>query len=754
MTKGKEEGEPKTLERLKQGPAPLPGKPGGPKRKRAEQALLETNARMNALVRAIPDIVYFKDAGRRNRIINQAFEDVFGLSPEQILGKTDEEVLPPGLAAACRESDDIVLSTGETVRFEEESIGLDQKPVYFETIKAPLFDPDGRVSGLVGISRDITERKTAESALRESEERFRSLYENSTVGLYRTTPEGRILLANPTIIRMLGYDSAEELNNRNLEEDGFEAGYSRAMFRERLEREGEIRGLESVWNRKDGTRVHVRESARAIRGEEGTVLFYEGTVEDISERNKFEEALRASEEKYRGLFENNLDGIYQSLPQGRFITVNPALVRMFGFRDELDMRRADIRDLYFNPEDRDDWIREIRKKGETRNLEVRMKRKDGTPFTAMENSRAVTDVRGHILYFEGIFTDITERKRLEEEQAESEALYRALFESANDAVFLLDLDGNHVKVNRKAAEMTGYAIEELIGRPIKALVVPGEYSDAWQKLGGLIEGKVFPVYERLFRKKDGSEFSVEINASLIRDAERKPRFIQSIVRDISERKEKERALQAALQEKEILLKEIHHRVKNNMQVVSSLLNLQSRHISDPRDLEAFRESQRRIRSMALVHEKLYRSRSLSRIEFSDYIRQLAGQLLSSSEKRPGMIGLKLDVEERMLDIERAIPLGLILSELMSNALKHAFPGDRKGEISATFRAVDGGELLLTFRDDGIGLPPRFDLRQAESMGFQLVSLLVEQLDGRVEIERGAGTTFKIYIEEAKARPQA
>lgn len=754
MAIGKKAAFPGGDRKAKRSAGAIPKKTGGTKRKKAERALFETSAQISGLIRAIPDIVYFKDVERRNRVINRAFEEVFRLTPSQILGKTDEEVLPPDLAAACRKSDDIVFKTGEIFRFEEETNGPDGTIVAFETIKAPIFDAAGKVNGLVGISRDITERKNAESSLRESEERFRSLYENSTLGLYRTTPEGRILLANPTIVRMLGYKSPEELISRNLEKDGFDAGYSRIGFKDKLEREGEIRGLESVWKRRDGALVHVRESARAIRAEDGSVLFYEGTVEDVSERKKFEEALRASEEKYRGLFENSLDGIYQSLPQGRFVTVNPALVRMFGFRDEIEMCQTDIRDLYDRPGDREDWLREIRKKGVIRNLEVRMKRKDGTVFTALENSRAFMDGRGNVLYYEGLLSDITERKRLEDERTESEALYRALFENANDAVFLLGTDGIHVKINRKAAEMTGYAVEELVGKSVKDLVAPGEYPDAQERLKGIVEGTTYPIYERLFRKKDGSEFQVEINASLILDADRRPRFIQSVIRDISERKAKERALQTALQEKDILLKEIHHRVKNNMQVVSSLLSLQSRYISDPRDVEAFRECQRRIRSMALVHEKLYRSRSLSRIEFGGYVRQLAGQLLSSAEKRPGTVGLKLDVEETMFDIQTAIPLGLIVNELLSNALKYAFPGERKGQISISLRAGERDEFVLTFSDDGVGLPPGVDLVRSESLGFQLVSMLVEQLDGRVDIQGESGTGFRIFFKEVKTGPKA
>jgi len=164
-----------------------------------------------------------------------------------------------------------------------------------------------KIIGLLSIQRDITERKRAEEALRESEERFRSLFENSTIGLYRTTPDGRILLANPTLVRMLAYSSFDELARRNLQEEGFEPDYPRSQFRERIQREGEVKGLEAAWRRHDDSVIFVRESAKAIRGPEGTVLYYEGTVEDITERKQAEEALRESHESYKELADSIAD---------------------------------------------------------------------------------------------------------------------------------------------------------------------------------------------------------------------------------------------------------------------------------------------------------------------------------------------------------------------------------------------------------------------------------------------------------------
>ena len=167
-----------------------------------------------------------------------------------------------------------------------------------------LKDRTGKVLGMRGINHDITERKRVETALQESEERFRSLFENATVGIYRTTPTGQILVANPALVKMLGYENLEELVKRNLEEQGFEPTYPRQLFHERMAREGEVKGVEAVWTRQDGSAMFVRESARAIRGEGDQILYYDGIVEDITERKLAEEKLQESEERFRQLAEN------------------------------------------------------------------------------------------------------------------------------------------------------------------------------------------------------------------------------------------------------------------------------------------------------------------------------------------------------------------------------------------------------------------------------------------------------------------
>jgi two-component sensor histidine kinase len=219
------------------------------------------------------------------------------------------------------------------------------------------------------------------------------------------------------------------------------------------------------------------------------------------------------------------------------------------------------------------------------------------------------------------------------------------------------------------------------------------------------------------------------------------------VRDITERKMAEDRLQASLQEKEVLLKEVHHRVKNNMQVISSLLNLQSRHIQDPKVFEMFKESQRRIRSMALIHERLYQSSDFARIEFSEYLRNLASHLFHSYQVDASRVQLKIEAEKVHLNINTAIPCGLIVNELVSNALKHGFPEGRKGQLDIDLRRVAGDGYVLRVRDDGVGFPEGLDFRKTETLGMQIVSTLISQIDASIDLVRDKGTEFTIHFQE-------
>ena len=250
-------------------------------------------------------------------------------------------------------------------------------------------------------------------------------------------------------------------------------------------------------------------------------------------------------------------------------------------------------------------------------------------------------------------------------------------------------------------------------------------------------------------KTDDPNYSNEIEHVIIRaDGERRFIIVRNGIemdeygntiknyganQDITELKIAEDEIKKALKEKEMLLKEIHHRVKNNLMVISSLLNLQSKYIHDEVALDIFRESQNRAKSMALIHERLYRSTDLKRIEFGDYIRTLATDLYHTYVPEESLINLKMDLEEVMVDINTTVPLGLIVNELVTNSMKHAFPDGRQGEINIEFYKKDD-EFTLIIEDNGLGFPEDVDFRNTETLGLQLVNNLTSQIDGDIELD--------------------
>lgn len=220
--------------------------------------------------------------------------------------------------------------------------------------------------------------------------------------------------------------------------------------------------------------------------------------------------------------------------------------------------------------------------------------------------------------------------------------------------------------------------------------------------------------------------------------------IVGIGHNITKRKQTEEQIRKSLREKEVLLREIHHRVKNNMQVISSLLNLQSRYIKDKQMLEMLKDNQNRIKAMSLIHEKLYQSRDLTSIDFKKYIKTLTGDLFRSYRVRSGRINLKIDVEDVLLGVEPAIPCGLIINELITNALKHAFPEGREGEIKVMIRSIGKDKTELAVSDDGIGMPKDLDLTSPTTLGLQLITMLAEdQLHGKIKLDRSQGTKIQI-----------
>ncbi|MFQ5600102.1 MAG: histidine kinase dimerization/phosphoacceptor domain -containing protein [Candidatus Krumholzibacteriia bacterium] len=312
----------------------------------------------------------------------------------------------------------------------------------------------------------------------------------------------------------------------------------------------------------------------------------------------------------------------------------------------------------------------------------------------------------------------------------------SIIDSMAGALIVIDTRGVITNMNRAASTLLGYERGELLGQSFEIVCPKERVGDVVQPT----EEGIVAIAEKVFRRKDGTSVPVSFSGAALRSAGGPLQGFVCVAQDLTERKGIEERLRRSLSEKELLLREVHHRVKNNLQVISSLLDLQSSYIEDPKALEKFSESQNRIRSMALIHEQLYTT-NLAEIDFRAYLELLASHLLHSFG-RPDSVQVRMQVEDLRLDIDQALACGLIVNELVTNALKHAFPAESAGEILISFRE-ESGERVLSVADDGRGLREDFDPETSQSLGMSLVVTLVKQLRGRLWLNGDHGTEIRI-----------
>jgi PAS domain S-box-containing protein len=332
----------------------------------------------------------------------------------------------------------------------------------------------------------------------------------------------------------------------------------------------------------------------------------------------------------------------------------------------------------------------------------------------------------------------------------SDPLARIL-DLADDAIISTDSDQRIVLFNQGAERMFGYTAAEVEGKPLEILLPPNlaeiHHRHIQEFAGSEVTSRRMGERSVIHGcRKDGAEFPAEASISKV-DVNGQTMFTV-IMRDVTRRTQVEEQIKASLHEKEALLKEIHHRVKNNLQVISSLLALQSRAVTDENTKTKFNESRDRVHSMALLHESLYRSNNLAWIDFPDYIKQLAAHLFRSYGVAAERIRLRTDLDRLFLSIDTAVPCGLIINELISNSLKYAFPDGRDGEIHVELRENPDRTARLTVADDGVGLDPAFDWANARSLGLRLVRTLAQQLDGTLDVGQGPGTRFQLTFRPA------
>jgi PAS domain S-box-containing protein len=469
---------------------------------------------------------------------------------------------------------------------------------------------------------------------------------------------------------------------------------------------------------------------------------------------------------------------------GVILYTNPPAAEIMGYTHD-ELNNKPLIDL-FVPEYRPLVVEAISRRMDGKTIgpyEIEILTKSG--------GRRTVVVHGSLIEFDGspaslnVLTDITERKMAEKALKKSSTLLNEVCEMGHVGGWELDVTTKDVLWTHETYRIHEISEDEIFdlskaihfydlpGRSIleKALqrcMEKGEPFDLelpftsakgrhlWTRamghavnVGGNVT-KLTGTFQDITERKAAEEamktFSEDLDHKVLERTSNLDDVNLNLMTEIDIRLNAEKQLSKNLYEKEVLLREVHHRVKNNLQIIISLLNLQSRYITDETTLSAFRESQNRVRAMALVHEKLYQSTDLATIDLDNYIRFLGNNLIQFFGIQGRGITLTMDIHDIFLAIDTAVPFGLMINELISNSLKYAFPGGRKGEISIAIHRQDH-TLTILYKDNGIGIPEDFDWRNARSMGLRLITALVNQLDGTIELDRTAGTLFTMVVHE-------
>ncbi len=459
---------------------------------------------------------------------------------------------------------------------------------------------------------------------------------------------------------------------------------------------------------------------------------------ELCQNNDLEEKLKEL------ILESAADPIFVHDLKGNFIYISNNACKSLGYtKDELI--KLNLHDLVIPKYKKfiDARIKEIQLKNKLV-FQTAHFRKDKSIINVEVHARAM-EFQDEVFIF-SISHDITNLKRIEDVIKEREKHLSLITDNMLDLIYQVNNDGIFEYVSPSITDLLGYDREDIIGKKdfeLIKLVHPDDLKLIIDSLQMAITTLKPKRIQHRYKHADGNYIWVETIGNPLSNEKGEFSGAVYITRDIRELKKIEDQFKSSLEEKEVLLKEIHHRVKNNMQIISSLLNLQAKCLTDENAVNSLKESRDRVISMAIVHEKLYQSDDLSRIDFAEYIKKFVTDLLSSYEINSRSVRPKIDVENILLDINFAIPCGLIINELFSNSIKHAFP-EGFGEVCIKFH-LNNSERVLIVSDNGIGFPEDLDYQNTKTLGLQLVNALVNQLNGKIELFRNEGTTFKIIF---------
>jgi len=749
-------------------------------RKLARETLERNEERYRAVAEQTGQLIYDYDVKNNYSSWAGAIEELTGYNYEDLQGFTSafwaDHVHPEDREKAIK-AHESCMKNGVKYLEEYRLRRKDGSYFYVEDSGVYLENESRDIYRVLGVIKDITERKKAIERVWKSEEKYRIAAEQTGQIVYDYDHETGIMDWAGAIREITGY-STEEFREFNTE---VWLGRIHPEDREKAMRNiarpignGERFSEEFRFRRKDGNYIHVENSGVWLRDEKGQMNRVLGVIKDITKLKLAQVKLEKSEERYRIAAEQIGQIVYDYDRLTGKIEWAGAIKELTQYSpEEFQNFNRKNWEVHIHPDDRKEVIEKLKKfieKGERFATEYRFRRKDGSYLHVEDSGIFLKDKQAGSYRDIGVMKDITGLKLASKKLKESEERYRSFMKNFRGIAFQGDLDFTPVLVDGSVEETTGYQRDDFISGKVNwyQIVHPEDRKILFNNNEKLINDPLLIIeHEYRIRHRNGKIRWVREIIQNVSDFTSKKRILQGAVYDITEQKEAEESLRKV---EEIRKKEIHHRIKNNLQVISSLLELQAEQFSEKEVLEAFRESQNRVSTIAIIHEELYKSRNNETLDFSEYLRKLTADLLRSYAVRKDDIVMHLDIEETFLGMDTAVPLGIIINELVSNSLKHAFPQGRKGEIRIKLRRIqESGEnksisnstnnivaessvdkssqYSLVVSDNGLGFPENLDFRNTGSLGLQLVNILVDQLEGKIELQKSAETTFEIFFKE-------
>ncbi|MFP4418380.1 MAG: PAS domain S-box protein [Chitinispirillaceae bacterium] len=729
-------------------------------RRLAEEEVARERNLSNQIIDSLPGMFYMFDIEGHYIRWNKLAEKITGYSGEEFTG------LHP-LSLFAGEDRKLVARRIEEV-FETGSGSVEASLVHKKGTSTPYYFTGQRVEienqpYLVGLGIDISERRRAETQVKEQRRRMASIIEGTDVGTWEWNVQTGETVFNRRWAEIIGYslDDLMPVSIKTWEKFTHPEDLRRSteLLKRHFAGDLEYYECECRMRHKDGLWVWVLSRGKVLsRTSEGKPLMMYGTHSDITERKQMEQSLRDALHFNQRIGEVLPLVLYiQEISTGKNIYINREVSQVLKYSEHQIQRMGErFVQQVMHPDDQERYAQHISRlaklpDGAIAQFEYRMRAADGQWHWIMSRDTVFArDQQGRPTQILGTALDITRRKEAENALGESEERYRLFFETSPFALLVAKpyMLGNP---NPSAREMFGCSAEELEHMPFWKLSPEKQPDGALSSekaayyIKEALSGRS-QYFEWRHLRKDGSFFDAEVALTRVY-LKGEPQIMATIL-DVTERKNAVDQLKASLREKETLLQEIYHRTKNNMMVISAVLQLQAASIDNPEVERIVGDSVTRIRAMSLAHEMLYKTKNLSRINMRDYLSGLANLLAGSSGLSPEQVKLHLHIEGIQLLIDLAVPCGLIVNELLQNSFKHAFPNGRRGNIEIGFIRADVHLLQMTVADDGIGLPPHFDIMKAPSLGVQLVRQIARhQLHAAIDVKSDHGLRWRISFRE-------